>query len=166
MAAALPAPTPAAKAGAKPAARKRLNSRDSGSDPKKVKPGMSPADKENANTIKQAQAMKALYHRVCAVHSSRMKSMKEDPRWADLANDTVLAKLTALSEDVLAFSSDTFVDDFLTYEWNDVKKKYVKDMGTLHFKLQEVLNNLKPKVEALDKEHARLNRMVIAGAGS
>ena len=131
-------------------------------DPKKAK--TSSADKENQKVVKQCQILKQVYHKVSSVYNSRMRSMtaKADPSWADLANPTMISKLENMMSEIDAIVQQPFADEFITRDWNDMRKAYAKEMGNLYFKLRALLTDLQPKVEAMDLELTRLNRRFLA----
>ncbi len=121
-------------------------------------------EKENNKLLKDAQALRTLFHKVTSQHMNRMKSMQSDPRWADLANEKTLARLTALSLELEAEAKDQFTEDFMSHEIGDIKKQYSKDMGKLYFNIRGMLDSMEPKVRSLYSEHMRLHKMMLAGS--
>ena len=121
------------------------------------------SDKENAVLVKEAMSLRTLYHKTTSVHAARMEQMRTESRWADLATPNVLAKLQELHTQVETAAKAPFTIDILTHELAHVKKSFAKDMGQFFFNLRTMMTELLPTVTALDHQHTRYHKMMLAG---
>ena len=122
---------------------------------------MSPADKDNQKVLKDSQALKQKYHKVCSLYQSRMKNLEDpssDEKWGELATAVVIKKLKALRNDIDDNTRDNHINEFLCIDWSDFRKGWAKDMGTLYHKLRSFCQSAGPKINELDEELVKLTR--------
>ena len=89
--------------------------------------------------------------------------MTTEDRWSDLATPAALQKLKVMHDEVEAIAKAPFAIDVLTHDVAHVKKSYAKDMHKFYFNLRTMITELLPKVSALDHQHARYHKMMMAG---
>ena len=147
---------PKAKAKAKATAKATPRKRAAEGDPEEAPEAKLATN--NAKLLKMCAALKQLFHMVVSMHASRTKSLEENPSWAEVATKTVKDNLAKLAADLQAAVQDPFVDEYLTQEWQTIRQKNVKDMGTVYYKLKVFHDEVGSKVKALDAELSKLNK--------
>jgi hypothetical protein len=109
--------------------------------------------------MKRASSVKQKYQAAMSTQSSLVTSIETDPAWAWANNDNFNNRLETTSNLVSEQISSKFNSFFIMHGLVETKKHFANGLVVA---MERFVSDVEPPVDALIKEHAKLQKMHLA----